>query len=105
VSKSKQSVDRELELKAGRAVWPVKSGAPPLLLVDPPLTSQSDLFSLGRGAVKESLPVEKAAKDRFLMGVFFEARRDSELNQEALLVNRVPIRRGDSLMYESDASF
>ena len=46
--------------------------------------------------MKESLPEENAAKDRFLIGVFLDARRDSELNQDALFVNRVPMRKEGS---------
>ena len=59
------------------------------------------LFSLGREPEKESLMPpseigvdatvveEKAAKERFLVGVFLDARLDSVLNQDVLFVRRV----------------
>lgn len=46
--------------------------------------------------MKDSLPDENAAKDRFLIGVFLDARRDKELNQDALFVRRVPMRKDGS---------
>ena len=46
--------------------------------------------------MKESLVPENAANERFFSGVFRDARRESELNQDALFVSRVPMRSGDS---------
>ena len=71
------------------------------------------LFSLGREPVNESLATlplpprveEKAANERFLVGVFRLARRDIVLNQEVLFVRRVvtvPLLvglKGESLAY------
>ena len=68
------------------------------------------MFSLGREpVVNESLAAdtilfpllvddcdEKAANERFLVGVLREARREIVLNQDVLLVRRVVVRHGDT---------
>jgi len=56
--------------------------------------------------VKDSLPCdEKAAKDLFFIGVFLDARLESELNHEADLVSLVPSRSGESFAYDGVSSF